>query len=135
MNCCDQWAVAPKAWIQGPSGRFLFLQRSAKSRHFASQWEVPGGKPDAGEDIAACLIRETKEETGLDLTITGVAGAAGGEIPGLNLAYLFLHGTVDSESVHISDEHDDCRWLALEEAESLNLLPALKDFINSIATS
>jgi 8-oxo-dGTP diphosphatase len=129
-----KWVVAPKVLIKGPSGLYLFVQRSSKSRHFASQWEVPGGKPDAGEDIDECLIRETKEETGLDLTLTGVAGAGEGRIPNLNLAYMFMEGTVDSEAVILSDEHDDFKWISLEDARQLDLFPAFKLFIEKLTS-
>ncbi len=131
----NKWVVAPKVLVKGPSGLYLFLQRSAQSKHFASQWEVPGGKPDAGEEIGACLIRETLEETGLDLTLTGVAGAAAGSIPNLNLAYVFMSGTVASEAVILSDEHDDFKWLSLDEARQLELFPALHDFLETLVAT
>lgn len=131
MNCEFKWVVAPKVFVKGPSGRYLFIQRSAPSKHFAMQWELPGGKMDEGEEIGECLIRETKEETGLDLTLTGVAGAGAGSIPNLNLAYMFMTGIVDSENVILSDEHDDFKWISLEDARQLDLLPALKSYIKS----
>jgi len=130
-----KWVVAPKVLVKGPSGLYLFVQRSVKSKHFASQWEVPGGKPDAGEDIGECLIRETKEETGLDLTLTGVAGAGEGSIPNLNLAYMFMSGTVDSEKVILSDEHDDFKWMSLEDARKLDLFPACRPLIESLVST
>ena len=34
-------------------------------------WELPGGHPDHGEAIAATAIRETREETGVDVLIVG----------------------------------------------------------------
>jgi len=130
-----RWGVAPKVLVKGPSGLFLFLQRSSKSKHFASQWEVPGGKPDEGEEIGECLIRETKEETGLDLMITGVAGAGEGSIPNLNLVYVFMSGTVTTQGVILSDEHDDFKWLSLEDALQLDLLPTLRIFIETFSSN
>ena len=32
-------------------------------------WSLPGGKLEFGETIAQCLIREIKEETGLDISV------------------------------------------------------------------
>ena len=130
----NKWVVAPKVLVKGPSGLYLFLQRSAKSKHFASQWEVPGGKPDEGEEIGECLIRETLEETSLNLTLTGVAGAGEGSIPKLNLAYMFMSGTVDSEDVTLSDEHDAYKWLSLQDAHQLDLFPALEVFLKSLVS-
>lgn len=32
-------------------------------------WAHPGGKPEPGETLEECIIRETKEETGLDVSV------------------------------------------------------------------
>jgi ADP-ribose pyrophosphatase YjhB (NUDIX family) len=37
-------------------------------------WALPGGTMQFGESISATAVRETKEETGLDIEITGLVG-------------------------------------------------------------
>ena len=128
----NKWVVAPKVLVKGPSGRYLFIQRSAPSKHFALQWELPGGKMDEGEEVGECLIRETLEETGLNLNISHVIGSGEGEIPGLRLAYMFMSGTVESEDVILSDEHDDYKWVTIEEALLLDLCPAFRTFVKTV---
>ena len=55
--------------ITDNNGRILLERRSDNG-----MWGLPGGGIDAGESITEAAIREVKEETGLDVRITGLIG-------------------------------------------------------------
>ena len=44
------------------AGRVLLLENER------SEWELPGGKLELGEDPADCVVREIAEESGWDVT-------------------------------------------------------------------
>jgi 8-oxo-dGTP pyrophosphatase MutT (NUDIX family) len=50
----------------------VLLQRRADS----GNWALPGGTMNIGETLGQCVVREVKEETGLDIEITGLLGSA-----------------------------------------------------------
>ncbi|MFN8971783.1 MAG: NUDIX domain-containing protein, partial [Alphaproteobacteria bacterium] len=49
-----------------PDGRVLLAQRP-ESKAMAGLWEFPGGKLEPGETPEAALIREMREELGIEL--------------------------------------------------------------------
>ena len=50
-------------------GQLLLAQRPAH-KHLPFKWEFPGGKVEPGEDPAAAIVREIKEELDCEVTIT-----------------------------------------------------------------
>lgn len=61
--------------VARPDGRFLITRRKMTKAWAPGWWEVPGGAAKAGEDSRDAVLREIKEETGLD-----VSGCEGGYI-------------------------------------------------------
>jgi len=49
-------------------GKLLITQRHAGA-HLGGLWEFPGGKREPGESFAACLVREIREELGVEISV------------------------------------------------------------------
>jgi 8-oxo-dGTP diphosphatase len=49
-------------------GKLLITQRHAGS-HLGGLWEFPGGKREAGETFGECLVREIREELGVQISV------------------------------------------------------------------
>lgn len=61
--------VRPSAvgFILNDQGEILLVQRNVVP--FLDMWMMPGGHMKPGETIEECLVREMKEETGLDVEV------------------------------------------------------------------
>jgi ADP-ribose pyrophosphatase YjhB (NUDIX family) len=58
--------------ITDDDGRLLLVQRARPPA--AGTWSLPGGRVERGEDDAAAVIREVREETGLDVAAGELVG-------------------------------------------------------------
>jgi mutator protein MutT len=63
----DRPFVGVGAVIVGEGGRVLLVKR--RFEPLAGQWSLPGGAVDVGETLEACVIREMREETGLEVEV------------------------------------------------------------------
>jgi len=61
--------VAVTAVVRDGAGRLL-LQRRADN----GLWALPGGAQDVGEYVTETVVRETREETGIEVEVTGLVG-------------------------------------------------------------
>ena len=50
------------------AGKLLITQRHAQA-HLGGLWEFPGGKREPGESFEQCLVREIREELGVDIAV------------------------------------------------------------------
>jgi ADP-ribose pyrophosphatase YjhB (NUDIX family) len=60
---------AASAVVTNDAGEILLQRRSDNDL-----WALPGGTMDLGERIADTVVREVREETGLDVEVTGIVG-------------------------------------------------------------
>ncbi|MFJ3218584.1 NUDIX domain-containing protein [Kitasatospora sp. NPDC086801] len=65
----NRLVVAASAVVTDDAGRIL-LQRRTDNGLYA----LPGGTMDLGESLPGTAVREVREETGLDVEITGLVG-------------------------------------------------------------
>ena len=61
----------PAAGVIVMDGRAVLLVKR-KYEPKAGMWTLPAGFVEAGEEVAACAVRETKEETNLDVRLVQV---------------------------------------------------------------
>lgn len=123
-----KYSFSANAVVRDPKGRCLLLRRSAASRNNAGRWEFPGGKLDAGENPGEALLREIREETGLDAEIARVIGAGESALPDRRVAYVLFEATTLTTNVKLSSEHDAFEWVDAARLCEHNLCPQFIDF-------
>ncbi len=64
----QQPAIEVSAGLIFRSGKLLITQRHARA-HLGGLWEFPGGKREPDESFEACLVRELREELGVEADV------------------------------------------------------------------
>jgi len=103
-------------------GRVLACERSAPPE-VAGRWEFPGGKVEPGESDQQALARECVEELGVRVE---VGARVGPDVPlahGRAVLRVFLVTLLDGDTPRAL-EHASMRWLAADELDTVNWLPA-----------
>ena len=114
----DEYHLTVLGVVAHIDGRFLITKRKMDKHWAPGWWEVSGGACLAGEKSEEAVLREVKEETGLD-----VSGWEGGyqftyhrENPGKGDNYFVdiyrFVGDFQEEDIHLQEEETDGFMLA-----------------------
>ncbi|MFJ4779276.1 NUDIX domain-containing protein [Streptomyces sp. NPDC088762] len=140
----DPNAPAPNSLVPAAStivvdddGRVLLQRRTDNGT-----WALPGGKMELGESIGDCAVRETFEETGIEVEIVGIVGTYTN--PGHVFAYddgevrqefsicLLAHPT--GGSLRTSDESLEVAWFMPDATDDLPMVPSIRKRITDWRT-
>ena len=114
--------VIAKVIVVNAEGRILLLRRSRSDVRRPLQWDVPGGHTDNDEYADEAAARETQEETGISINPRELQLAYTDHAmvePTLNVIWLFYITQAHGIEVTLSHEHDEARWVSLDEAIKL----------------
>jgi 8-oxo-dGTP diphosphatase len=110
-------------------GRYLAARRT-KPDWAAGRWEFPGGKVETGESEIEALMREIREELGVEIAI-------GARVPGewpLHddlVLHLYVATLMDGEPQPL-DHHDELRWLPPDGFDEVTWLESDRDAVAAL---
>lgn len=102
------------------NGRLLLAQR-ASPPELAGLWELPGGKVEPGEIPEDALVRELREELGIDVTVGEVIGS---DVPLHGGLVLRAYAVTRFSGTATALEHDALRWVDGADLHTVDLVPA-----------
>ena len=112
------------------SGRVLLGKRG--ERPYSGCWDMPGGVVEANEDLVSALIRECKEETGLDVRRAILKDVFHYPGNGGSRAIFVLYAVTSyAGSLTTSPEFSNIKFFSKKEVKTLNLTPWSKHFLSS----
>lgn len=110
-------------------GRVLLIQRTDNGL-----WALPGGAQEFGEYIAETAVRETREETGVEIEVEDIVGVytnpnhlvefTNGEVR--QQFSICFRGRYVSGDLATSDESSQVRWVDRTELDALSIHPSMR---------
>ncbi len=114
-------------------GKFLLVKRSDQEPNFPGKWMFPGGKVEIGEDALQGLLREIKEETGIEiedkialLRTYYFTRSDGGNALGFNIVAQWKAG-----EVVLGDGLVNHAWILPEEITKYDTIKGFEIMVNS----
>lgn len=118
-----QYVVAAVGVVEW-QGYVLLLRRSSNHPNGdGDSWEVPSGRLEPGESFEQGILREIREETGLEVEV--LAPVSTWLLPERSLIGVTFACRVLEGMLQLTSEHTDYRWIEPEKAAEFVTKPSL----------
>jgi 8-oxo-dGTP diphosphatase len=109
----------------------IFVQKRPEGKPMAGLWEFPGGKVECHENPESALVRELKEELGIDIDPKNLAaGIFASEALGDKNLLLLLYICRDWDGDPQPLESIEMQWVIIDQMRELAMPPADGPFID-----
>ncbi len=115
-------------------GALLLVKRDREPAR--GLWSLPGGRVQPGESLNEAVVREIREETGLEVSVDGLCGIAErivhddeGEVAFHYVILDFYATPHGSTELKPGDDASDARWVRVEDLPDLHVTTGLVEFL------
>ncbi len=120
--------------------REILLVGRARQSRGGQLWALPKGTPMEGETIQHTALREVREETGLEVAITGYAGAITYSFMERGVRYrkrvvYYTMVAIGGDTALHDHEYDFARWIRLTDALGMMRYPNEANLARRVTTS
>jgi 8-oxo-dGTP diphosphatase len=131
MNSKDQsYIVKVTAAILIKDNKIIIAKRGPDDR-LANKWEFPGGKIEIDETPEQCLKREMKEEFDIDVSVGEYLGSSVYKYDHIFIELLAYRTYWEDGEIDLKD-HDDFKWISLEQLTEFDFAPADRVFVEKL---
>ena len=110
--------------------KVLIARRRADDK-LAGKWEFPGGKIEDNETPQECLMREMKEEFGIDVAVGDFFGESTYHDES-EIIQLLAYRAVWKGGIFSLNAHAAIKWVALNHLRDYEFAPADKPFVEKL---
>lgn len=110
--------------------KFMICQRPATKAR-ALLWEFVGGKVEDGETKEQALVRECREELAITISVGNICMDVVHHYPEITIHLTLFNATI-AEGVPELREHNDIRWITVDEIAKYDFCPADEEILAAI---
>lgn len=110
----------------------VLVDRRRRGTHLEGLWEFPGGKIEPGESPEHAMVREVREELGVESTALETMAVHAHDYEHVAVEITFLAATLASHTFARSDAVHAWRWMRPVDVALDEVLEADRDFLRAL---
>ena len=132
----DYIGVGVGALIINDEGKCLIAKRGYKAKNERGLWEIPGGGVEFGETFREAIIREVREEIGIEIEVGVLLELCDHILPEEHQHWVsptfFARIVSGTPQIMEPEKCDEIGWFTLDEAEKLPLSQVTQHDIHAL---